>query len=387
MRWIVALLAVLSAGLASASFAEAGSRSRESSPGVHLVRVRAGAPASMESLGLHPLSRLHYGPFLWLELAAADLQRLRDSGISFEERIEPFRLRLGGQSFDPLAGSPGSTGTTDAYGFLRGLGQAPGASLVEQVYSPWFLNPGGMLLLMTDSYNSGALLSGNSWGPAGTPRGYDNDTMQVDIGTRDADPNAPGNQPLLFVLSFMNGTGGTSTQGTPDEARNIFNIGSTKMQTLGGAQILEIDDLSSNTAHGPALIRAAFMAVAHDQAGHLDADGGVLGHPFDSKQGWGRMDLEAVVDAQVSVRYFDAPQLLDDTGEEWQITLSPMDPTEPMRLMLVWTDAPGHGLGSTPAWNKDLDLIVEGPAGTYLGNRFGAGGWSVTGGVAALPRS
>ncbi|MCH9001739.1 MAG: S8 family serine peptidase, partial [Planctomycetes bacterium] len=166
----------------------------------------------------------------------------------------------GGGATDPhgthtagIMAADGSSGTTDGFGFLRGLGVAPGANLVEQVYNPTFTQPGGMLLLMTQSYNNGASLSGNSWGPAGTPRGYDNDTLQVDIGVRDADPNAAGNQPLTFVLSFMNGNGGTSSQGSPDEAKNIFTIGSTKMQQGGGAQILDINDVSANSAHGPAL--------------------------------------------------------------------------------------------------------------------------------------
>ncbi len=342
-----------------------------------------------------------------------------------------------------IMAADGSSGVLDPYGFLRGLGMAPGANLVEQVYSPWFQQPGGMLLLMTDSYNNGASLSGNSWGPSGSPQGYDNDTMQVDIGVRDADPNAPGNQPLSYILSIMNGNGGYQTQGTPDEAKNIFTIGSTKMQTSGGAQILEIDDLSSNTAHGPcldgrniphlvapgcyvdstvtgsghglmcgtsmasphvsgavalfieyyrtlfgvdpspALVKAAFLPVAHDLAGHLDADGNVLGHPFDSKQGWGRMDTEAVVSPTVSVEYFDNPAIFDNTGEEWVQTLSAADPTQPVRLMLVWTDAPGHGLGgSTPAWNNDLDLAVEWEGNTYYGNNFDSNGWSQPGGSA-----
>ncbi len=347
-----------------------------------------------------------------------------------------------------IMAADGSSGVLDSYGFLRGLGVAPGANLIEQVYSPWFTYPDGMLMLMTDSYNNGASLSGNSWGPAGSPRGYDNDTMQVDIGVRDADPDAPGNQPLTYVLSIMNGYGGTSSQGTPDEAKNIFNIGSTKMQTSSGVQILQIDDLSSNTAHGPALdgreiphlvapgcyvdstvpgghqvsgycgtsmasphvsgavavfieyyrglpgymddpspalIKAAFLPAAHDLAGHLDADGGILGHPFDSKQGWGRMDLEAVVDPQLTARYFDNPVVFDNTGEEWVTTVSAEDPNEPIRIMLVWTDAPGHGLGgSTPAWNNNLDLIVESGAGNYRGNNFGSTGWSVTGGSADI---
>jgi PKD repeat protein len=298
------------------------------------------------------------------------------------------------------------------------------------------------LMLMTDSYNNGASLSGNSWGPSGSAEGYDNDTMQVDIGVRDAHPNAPGNQPLNYVLSFMNGNGGYQSQGTPDEAKNIFTIGSTKMQTSGGAQILQIDDLSVNTAHGPALdgrtiphlvapgcsvdstvpgghglmcgtsmasphvsgavalfieyyrnlsgadpspalVKAAFLPVAHDLADHLDADGGILGHPFDSKQGWGRMDTEAVVDPQVPVLYYDHPVLFDNTGEEWVETVSAADPGQPVRLMLVWTDAPGHGLGgTTPAWNNDLDLVVEAGGNSYHGNDFGPSGWSQPGGVA-----
>jgi subtilase family protein/putative Ig domain-containing protein len=338
-----------------------------------------------------------------------------------------------------------TSGVVDSLGFLRGLGVAPGANLVEQVYSPWFQNPGGMLLLMTDSYNNGASLSGNSWGPSGSPLGYDNDTRQVDVGVRDADPGAAGNQPLSFVLSFMNGNGGTSSQGTPDEGKNMFTIGSTKMQTTGGAQILQIDDLSSNSAHGPALdgrkiphmvapgcnvdstvptntygllcgtsmasphvsgavalfieyyrglpdyatdpspamVKAAFLPASHDLSGHLDADGGILGHPFDSKQGWGRMDLEAVVDPANAVQYFDNPVVFDNTGEQWIRNVSAENPSLPIRIMLVWTDAPGHGLGgATPAWNNNLNLTVEDGANTYRGNVFNASGWSTTGGVA-----
>jgi serine protease AprX len=337
----------------------------------------------------------------------------------------------------------GASGVVDSFGFLRGQGVAPGANLVEQVYGTFYNQPGGMLLLMTESFRNGASLSGNSWGPAGTPQGYNNHTLQVDIGVRDADPAAPGNQAFSFVLSIMNGNGGTSSQGSPDEAKNIFTIGSTKMQNTNGTQILEINDLSSNTAHGPALdgrkiphmvapgcrvdsastgsgyallcgtsmasphvsgavalfieyyrnlhgvdpspalIKAAFLPVAHNLAGFRDANNGILGHPFDSKQGWGRMDLDAVVNPQVDVHYFDDPMLFTATGEEWTQTVHVIDPTKPLRVMLVWTDAPGHGLGgSTPAWNNDLDLVVEMGGNSYRGNHFGSDGWSQTGGSA-----
>ena len=343
-----------------------------------------------------------------------------------------------------IMAADGSSGVADSAGFLRGLGMAPAASLVEQVYDPFYLDPGGMLLLMAESYANGAALSSNSWGPASTPQGYDNYTMQVDIGVRDADPDADGNQPLAYVLSIMNGYGGVQTQGSPDEAKNILTVGSTKLQTSSGSQILAIDDLSANTAHGPALdgrtiphvvapgcsvdstlptstygtkcgtsmaapqaagaaalfiqryrslsggldpspalIKAAFLTVAHDLAGNLDADGNLLGHPLDSKQGWGRLDAAAVLDPQVPVQYYDQQIVFGDTGEEWSLDLSVVDPSRPVRLMLAWTDAPGHGLGgTTPAWNNDLDLVVEVDGNTYHGNDFGPDGWSQAGGSA-----
>ena len=343
-----------------------------------------------------------------------------------------------------IVGGTGDSGVTDSYGFLRGMGVAPNVSMVDQVYSPIFTQPGGMTQLIYDSHANGAVASSNSWGPSGSPQGYDIDTLETDIGIRDADPDTPGNQQFSYVLAFMNGNGGTSSQGSPDEAKNIFTIGSTKMRTGGGAQDLNINDLSSNSAHGPALdgrtiphmvapgcqvdstypgsshdllcgtsmacpqvagavalfvqqykdtfetepspalIKAAFTAGALNLAGFDDADGNTLGNRFDSKQGWGRMDLPGVLARpEGSVRYFDAPYVLEQTGDEWSTTVSPLDPSQPMKIMLVWTDAVGHGIGgSTPAWNNDLDLTVSTGSSLYRGNNIGSNGWSTTGGPA-----
>lgn len=327
--------------------------------------------------------------------------------------------------------------------FLRGLGVAPGARLVEQRYSPFYTQAGGMLLLMTQSVRNRAVISGNSWGPAASPRGYDGDTRQVDVGVRDADPDAPGDQPLAYVLSFMNGNGGSQSQGSPDEAKNVFTIGSTKGQSSATVQLAAINDLSSNTAHGPALdgrripamvapgcsidsansatghglmcgtsmaspqvagasalfvqyyrnrfgvdpspalTKAAFTAVAQNLVGRLDADGGTLATAPDSKQGWGRMLIEPVLRPAQAVQYVDQTRVFDNSGESWTRTFTAADPSKPVRIMLVWTDAPGHGLGgTTPAWNNNLDLRVSAGGSTYLGNVFNASGWSATGGAA-----
>jgi hypothetical protein len=267
------------------------------------------------------------------------------------------------------------------------------------------------------------------------------DTRLVDIGVRDADPSTAGDQPLSYILSIMNGDGGTSTQGTPDEAKNIFSVGATYMQNRPGT----INDLADVTAHGPALdgrnlplmvapgcdvdsttypgggyemkcgtsmaspqvsgsvalfyekyrltyggdpspalVKAAFLPVAHDLAGYTDADGGTLGHPFDSKQGWGRLDTAAVIDPDpdLTVIYFDQQTLLDSSGETWSFSFTSPVPVDMVRAMLVWTDAPGNGLGgTTDAWVNDLDFTLTVNADTYLGNNFDANGLSTTGGT------
>jgi hypothetical protein len=240
----------------------------------------------------------------------------------------------------------------------------------------------------------------------------------------------------------MNGNGGTSTQGTPDEAKNAFTIGSTKMQNGSGVQNLAINDISSNSAHGPALdgrliphlvapgcyvdstvvtgqnynllcgtsmaspqvsgsaalffeyyrnltgvdpspalVKAAFLPVAHDLAGNQDADGGILGHPFDAKQGWGRLNTSAVLDPTGTVYYFDQEIILDNTGEFQNFELVLTESFASLRVMLVWTDAPGHGLGgATPAWVNDLELSISINGQTYYGNNFGGEGLSIIGG-------
>jgi hypothetical protein len=336
---------------------------------------------------------------------------------------------------------------------------APGAKLFAQNFiglaTPFAPSgPGQYLELNEHSVLGGATVSANSWGPAGTPQGYDADTREFDHAPRDANLDTPQHEPLNFVLSIMNGRGGTSTQGTPDEGKNLLRVGSTKNFRAG-----DIDDLSFSSAHGPALdgrrlpdivapgervvstadpvtiglcrapvigvgaalythctgtsmasphvsggaavftehyrrtfgpdpspalVKAAFVNGAVDLAGARDANGNTLGHIPDDKQGWGRFNLENVLGGARKT-YLDQAVILADTGQTWRTRVRPVDPAQPVKVTLVWTDAPGHGLGgTTPAWVNDLDLRVTSDGVLYLGNAFGepSTGWSVAGGVA-----
>ncbi len=356
-----------------------------------------------------------------------------------------------------IAGS-GASGVTDAQGFRRGQGSAPAAGIINQDYQPFLDSSGdggmvadGMLHIMADAAVSGALLTNNSWGPSGTPQGYDIPTRHIDLITRDALPDQPGHSPMLAVWSIMNGYGDSagecspSSLGTPDEAKNLLAVGSTGLQSPSGHQlpIDQVYSLSSNSAHGPAcdgrrvpdlvapgchtdsthtgnshglacgtsmaspvvsgaiavwterhidqtgsppspaLVKAVFIAAARNLAGGTNADGHPLGHRPDRFQGFGRLDLDAVMNPDGGHVYLmDQEVVFDDTGQDWSATVQAANPDMPMKIVLTWTDAPGppNG-GTTQAWVNILDLEVDAADGnTYLGNVTGPEGWSEPGG-------
>jgi len=174
----------------------------------------------------------------------------------------------------------GASGATDAGGFLRGQGVAPGARLIQQIYNspglsmgfgtscsnpdgPYCISPSGILTLFREAQASGAVLSNNSWGSTGIKIGYDLPSQQVDVVTRDANPDLPGNQSVLPVWSIQNGSGtqagacGGNTLGAPDEAKNLFGVGSTQLipGNFGGGTVpnpSNFYNISWNSAHGPA---------------------------------------------------------------------------------------------------------------------------------------
>jgi subtilisin family serine protease len=351
-----------------------------------------------------------------------------------------------------IVAGDGSSDEGDADGFRYGQGIAPGANLWVQNAIGLGSSRPGMIDLYADSAAQGAVVAQNSWGPAGSPQGYDEDTRETDIVVRDAAPDAAGHQPLALVFSIMNGSGGTSTQGSPDEAKNIIGVGATGADRGRGG-----DDLCTCSAHGPALdgrllpdlvapgqqvqstasshgtscrtptdlppghgsctgtsmasphvsgayalfterwrtdhggatpspalAKAALINTATDLSRFegVDADDQPLEPVPNNQQGWGRLDVGALMRAlDTGVVALDQDVVLDTSGAAHQLNLEPVDPTQPVRVSLVWTDAPGHGMGGElPALVNDLDLRVSDGTTIWLGNAF-ADGWSVAGGA------
>jgi len=367
-----------------------------------------------------------------------------------------------------IVAGTGSTGLGDLDGFKYGQGVAPGASLVVQnainALSPGADTNGSYRPLYLDASKAGAIVSQNSWGPEATPQGYDKVTREFDSIVRDANDKKAGDQGLALVFSVMNGSGGKSTQGSPDEGKNIIGVGGTGNRGRGAPGH---DDLCTCSAHGPALdgrllptivapgqqvistratqgtlcgtpflgwspttpaletppsplhagctgtsmasphvsggyavfvdwyrgrygkrtpspalVKAAFVNGAEDLAGGKDADGAAMTNIPNNQQGWGRFNLGNVISSwRLGAVHVDGSEVLTSSGQSFTTQVKAVDPDEPIKVTLTWTDALGPGLGKkTPAWVNDLDLVVRGDS-TWLGNVFSKG-WSATGGNA-----
>ncbi|MGH2746574.1 MAG: S8 family serine peptidase [Actinomycetota bacterium] len=176
-----------------------------------------------------------------------------------------------------------ASGLGDIEGFRYGQGMAPGAKAVVQnaigLMSEYDFD-GGFRPLYRDAQLEGAIVSGNSWGPAGTPQGYDEDTREFDTIVRDANSKKRGHQEMALVFSIMNGGGGKSTQGSPDEGKNIIGVGGTGNRGLGAPGH---DDLCTCTAHGPALdgrLLPTLVAPGQQVISSRAAQGTLCGIPF-----------------------------------------------------------------------------------------------------------
>jgi len=101
-------------------------------------------------------------------------------------------------------------------------------------------------------------------------------------------------------------------------------------------------------------------------------------------QGWGRVLLENALfftpEARKLFAREDAGFATGSTNEDRTFSLAISSNTQLLKVTLAWTDFPSTP-AANPHLNNDLDLIVSGPAGTFLGNVF-TGGASASGGAA-----
>lgn len=128
----------------------------------------------------------------------------------------------------------------------------------------------------------------------------------------------------------------------------------------------------------PALSKALIINGAVDPA--ADPAGSVP----NNTEGWGRMNLANVIATGVPAIYDNQEHILSNTGQTYSVGGTVGSASQPFRVTLVWSDAPGAA-GANPALvnNLDLEVSVGGSLGAslYKGNVF-SGGVSTTGGSA-----
>ncbi|HLF83790.1 MAG TPA: S8 family serine peptidase [Blastocatellia bacterium] len=130
--------------------------------------------------------------------------------------------------------------------------------------------------------------------------------------------------------------------------------------------------LGDSRAPSPAMTKASLLNSASYLTGE-NAGGNLPGE----RQGWGLADLSRAFD-DAKRELVDQTKLFTESGQTFEIQGSIDDRSLPLRVTLVWTDAPGTLIG--PAIVNDLDLEVAiGGVTVFRGNTF-AGAYSIEGG-------
>ncbi len=122
-----------------------------------------------------------------------------------------------------------------------------------------------------------------------------------------------------------------------------------------------------NQTPSPALVKAALINSATDMDNAVET-----GPVPNNDEGWGRVNLPALIAATRDYNFLDQTVLLTNNAVYEQRVLI-QDASEPLKITLAYTDVPGNP-AAVIALVNDLDLEVIAPSGRiYRGNRFDSG--------------
>ncbi len=165
-----------------------------------------------------------------------------------------------------------------------------------------------------------------------------------------------------------------STYYNPDDApgdEHYAGMGGTSMSNpavAGAAAVLvEWYETHHGSRPSPAMVKALMINTAYDLE---DQGGDYYTGPIPNRdEGWGLVNLPMVIDPPVDFMLEDETSVIE-TGQIHEYEIECIDPNEPLKISLVWTDAPAAG-GSNPSLRNDLDLEVLAPGGDWFrGNGF-----------------
>ena len=176
-------------------------------------------------------------------------------------------------------------------------------------------------------------------------------------GTAVCDPFEPGNQQVF-----------AASTGTSHSVPAVAGLASLATYWLGKTH--GIDDPS------PALLRAFLTATARYLTG-LGANDTLPSNV----QGFGMPDMSQAFSDNYRFA-LDQDQLprFNESGETWSKEVYAFDQSQPLRIVMAFTDEPGLLTAAQPSVNN-LNLVVRAGGKTYRGNQM-AGQWSEPGGSA-----
>jgi serine protease AprX len=219
--------------------------------------------------------------------------------------------------------------------------------------------------------------------PSNNPEGMAANSSRgpTDDGRTKPDIVAPGTN---IVSNRSHYPKASTLWGAYDE--NYAYAGGTSMAAplAAGAGVLVREWLTMRGLPNPsaAAVKATLLNTTHDMAPGQYGDDSVQEIPYDRPNnvvGWGRVDLGFLNLAAPYLLWVDDHVDGLSTGEaaEYEHTigrpLEVLTTTQPLRIMLAWSDPPAD-LSAARQLVNDLDLTVVGPGGvTYYGNAAATG--------------
>lgn len=131
--------------------------------------------------------------------------------------------------------------------------------------------------------------------------------------------------------------------------------------------------LKPGQSPSPAMLKALLLNTPR----YLNGSGSGDTLPSNN-QGWGDVNLGALFDNTIPRQLVDQSVVFDATGQQFEASWAVADPSKPLRVSLVWTDAPGSTTGNSYVNNLDLEVVAGGTS--YKGNVF-SGANSTSGGA------
>ncbi len=282
--------------------------------------------------------------------------------------------------------------------------------------------------------NSDSYIHSNSWGSDENLGEYLASSEAYDEAVRDSNRMSLDNEPMVIVVAAGNEGSSQNSVGAPATAKNVIAVGSTEnfMPDLStenpdrvslfssrgwtddnrvkpdvvapGQNIISTDyeadgdytrmsgtSMAAPAASGaaslvvewyeekygdepsPAMVRNLLINTAHD----LDDDNGNTGPIPNRDEGWGMVNLPALMDSSAEFEFEDQNSLLE-TGDINEYEFEYEDEYEPIKVTLTWTDKEASE-DETSTLKNNLDLEIETPSGEIIrGNAFDLSGDGVS---------